>query len=309
MGFSATEAAFEGFRVVRRTPTALIWWALLYAVLTLGSFAAMGANVDSFTEMVRISEEIEAASQGGAEPSMEQVGEMMAVWGRAMAAFAWILPLQLVVTSMLMAAVARAVIRPSERRFGFLRLSMDEVRVFVVTLVLSILMSLIAVASLIPALIAVGAGAAMESGWAVIPAMLLFFGAFALIVWLAVRWSLAVPITVAERRMAFFDSFRLTKGRFWGLLGLAIIAIVMVIVISLLASVVIAPLTLMGGASAFGRVDPEDPASVFQMFSLSNPWMVVQALVQAVVNALTVAVAYAPFAAAYVGLKGVPAAD
>jgi hypothetical protein len=29
MGFSATEAAFEGFRVVRRKPTALIWWALL----------------------------------------------------------------------------------------------------------------------------------------------------------------------------------------------------------------------------------------------------------------------------------------
>ena len=32
MTFSATDAAFEGFRVVRRKPLVLLWWAAFYLV-------------------------------------------------------------------------------------------------------------------------------------------------------------------------------------------------------------------------------------------------------------------------------------
>ena len=32
MSFSATDAAFEGFRVVRRAPLSLVFWVLVYLV-------------------------------------------------------------------------------------------------------------------------------------------------------------------------------------------------------------------------------------------------------------------------------------
>ena len=129
-------------------------------------------------------------------------------------------------------------------------------------------------------------------------------GALGLMVWLAVRWSLAVPITLAERRMAFFDSFRLTRGRFWPLLGMAILAGIMAMVIGLLSLVVVAPLTLMSSMTAFGGMSGTDPAAMFEAYRTFNPWMLVSAVINAAVYALTVGVVYAPFSAAWRDLKG-----
>ena len=47
MAFSPSDAAFEGFRLVRRKPIALVAWALLYAVLSLTSLFAMSNTVDA----------------------------------------------------------------------------------------------------------------------------------------------------------------------------------------------------------------------------------------------------------------------
>ena len=45
MAFSATDAAFEGFRVVRRHPMALIFWALFYAVMMIAALALVGGSI------------------------------------------------------------------------------------------------------------------------------------------------------------------------------------------------------------------------------------------------------------------------
>ena len=48
-----------------------------------------------------------------------------------------------------------------------------------------------------------------------------FLVAWAAFIWLLVRLSLAVPMTLAEKRIVLFDSFSLTKRHFWPLIGMA----------------------------------------------------------------------------------------
>lgn len=305
MPFSATEAAFEGFRVVRRKPLSLLWWAALYALLSVASLAAMVLNVDSWIEFIRLSEEMEAAGTG-AQADPEQVMVMLGTLGSAMASFLWLIPLQLVVTSVLTAAIARAILRPSDSAFGYMRLSMDEVRVFVVTLVVLLALFAIYLGCIIGVGVLIGIAAAIGQAWSGLLVAAGIVATICLMAWLAVRWSLAVPITVAERRMAFFDSFGVTKGHFWPMLGMAILAVIMALVIGLLSLVVIAPLTMMSGASMFAGVASDDPAAMFEAYRTFNPWMIGTALLNAGVYALTVSILYAPFSAAYRDLKGLP---
>ena len=299
MAFSASDAAFEGFRLVRRKPVALVAWALLYAVLSLASVFAMSNAIGLMVEWGERTEALESA-----EPTQAEVMAVFQGFGEVMLSLAWLLPVSLIVGAMLMAAVARAVLNPRAGGFGYLRLGMDEVRVFVVSLVLCILLfgGWLAVGLLVGVL--AGIAGATGASWMWLVVVLGGLAGVAAIVWLAVRLSLAVPITVAENRFAIFDSFALTRGRFWPLLGMAVIAFVMVLVISLLAMVVTLPLNLMTGLESWSFGSNADPEVMAAALDVTNPWVIVNALVEAVVYALTVGVMYAPFAAAYRDIKG-----
>ena len=302
MAFSASDAAFEGFRLVRRKPVALIAWALLYAVLSLASVFAMSNAIGLMVEWGERAEALESA-----EPTQAEVMAVFQGFGEVMLSLAWLLPVSLIVGAMLMAAVARAVLNPRAGGFGYLQLGMDEVRVFVVSLVLCILLfcGWLAVGLLVGVL--AGIAGATGASWMWLVVVLGGLAGVAAIIWLAVRLSLAVPITVAENRFAIFDSFALTKGRFWPLLGMAVIAFVMVLVISLLAMVVTLPLNLMTGLESWSFGSNADPEVMAAALDVTNPWVIVNALVEAVVYALTVGVMYAPFAAAYRDIKGLGA--
>lgn len=300
MSFSATDAAFEGFRVVRRNPLALVAWMLVYLVYTVGALFASGGMMKSMAVWM---EQMEALENGPPPTSPEAFAPIMESYFQAMSHMVWTIPVSMIVSAILMAAISRAVLSSGTGSFGNIRLGMDEFRVFVVTLVICILTAIVAtVAFVLAAAIGGFAIAAME-GWGGLVMALAMLAAAAFVIWLCVRWSLAVPITVAEKRFAFFDSFDLTRGRFWPLLGMALIAGVMACVIALLASVVTAPLSMMGGMSMFGKMG-DDAVEMMRNFDPTSPWMLASAVVNAIVYALTVAVLYAPFTAAYKGIKG-----
>ena len=65
MAFSATDAAFEGFRLVRRNPMALVAWTLLYLVYTLATLFAAGGMMRSMSVWM---EQVEALEAGTATP-------------------------------------------------------------------------------------------------------------------------------------------------------------------------------------------------------------------------------------------------
>lgn len=301
MSFSATDAAFEGFRVVRRNPVALVAWTVVYLVYALGTLFASGGMMKSMAVWV---EQMEALENGPQPESFEALAPIMESYFAAMSHMAWAIPVQMIIGAILMAAIARGVLSSKGDAFGHVRLGMDEVRVFVVTFVISILTAISAAIAFILAAVVGGVAISMMEGWGVLVMVLAMLAAGAFVIWLCVRWSLAAPITVAEKRFAIFDSFNMTKGHFWPLLGMALIAGVMAIVISLLASVVSMPLTMMGGASMFGNMTGDDPTAFLENFDPTSPWMIASAVVNAIIYALTVAVVYAPFTAAYKGIKG-----
>ena len=300
MSFSATDAAFEGFRLVRRNPVALVGWTLLYLVYTLATLFAAGGMMRSMAAWV---EQVEALEAGPPPSSPEALVPIMQSYMAAMSHMAWAIPLSLVIGAVLMAAIARAVLTPGTGGLGYMRLGMDEVRVFVVTLVIAILYAAATALALAAAFIIGGIAISVMEGWGALVMVLAVLAAIAFMIWLGVRWSLAVPITVDQKKFAFFDSFAVTKGRFWPLLGMACIAFVMVIVVSLLAGIVTMPISMMGGMSMFGNMG-EDPTEMFRNFNPTNPWIIASSVVNAFVYALTVAVLYAPFSAAYRDIVG-----
>lgn len=303
MAFSATDAAFEGFRLVRRNPLALVAWTLLYAVLTLTALFCLSNIIGPLEALSAQAEAMEGVDQ----PGMDQVMALMSGFGGIMGQVAWLMPISLVVGAMLAAAVARGVLKPSGDPFGYLRLGMDELRVMVVTFVLGMVMCFGAVLGFVALGVLIGISkAAGGGGAAAIAGVVGGLGLICLFVWLSVRLSLAVPITVAEKRFAFFDSFGVTRGRFWPLLGMAVIAVVMVLLVELLSSMVSLPLGIMSGHQGWSMGADQDPEAVRAAFDVTNPWVIAHAVIEAIVAALTVGILYAPFAAAYRDITGGP---
>jgi len=128
------------------------------------------------------------------------------------------------------------------------------------------------------------------------------FAALGGLIWLAVRLSLLVPLTLAENRFSLFGSFALTKGRFWPLLGMAVLAVVMAIVVSLLGMIIGLPLrlSLMGPFAEVASSGDIWPL-IQQHIGLIIAWVIINALL----SALQLAIMQAPFAAAYRDIKGV----
>lgn len=125
----------------------------------------------------------------------------------------------------LFAAVYRAVLHPETSRCVYLRVSMDEARLFGLFLILIIGYFLtIIVAALAAAVIgflvvflAALMGAVTAGAVALI---LLIYGLMlAVSIWLMVRLSAAGPLTILRRRIVIREAWHLTRGRFWPLFG------------------------------------------------------------------------------------------
>ncbi|MFN7388684.1 MAG: hypothetical protein ACK5R8_04270, partial [Brevundimonas sp.] len=65
MSFSATEAAFEGFRIVRRNPLAILFWGLAYVIFFVAFFALVGGQLATIIAQVETLQ--------GSEPDMAQL--------------------------------------------------------------------------------------------------------------------------------------------------------------------------------------------------------------------------------------------
>ncbi|MFN4297610.1 MAG: hypothetical protein ACK4FB_12295 [Brevundimonas sp.] len=291
MAFSATECAFEGFRVARRTPLTILIWAAAYILFMAVVLALMGG---SFIALMATATEL----QGVTNPTPEDFAPLWAAYAGVM----WIMPLALVFSAVLYTAALRVVLRPEEKGFGYMRLGMDEVRVFVVTVVLSVLaflasLIIFGLAGVLAGLASVAAG---DAGGLV--GLVLMLVAVAAFFWLAVRFCLALPITVAERRFAIFDSWNMTKGKALPLFGMTLIIIVMAIVVSILASIIILPLMFFTGN--ISELAAMQGADFGQIMSAMGPAIIIYILSNSVISALSLAIFMAPYAAAYRDIRG-----
>lgn len=278
--------------MTRRAPQALLAWALAYAVFFVLFFLVAGPHL---VTMMSLMKELE----GKANPSIEEMQPLMQAYG---VMFAWGVPLAILLGAVLNTAIARSVIRPEDKRFGYLRVGKDELRVLAVNVIVALITGLTAMAAFMVVSVAAGLAMTVPALWLVV--ILLSLAAVALIVWLSVRLSLAVPITFAERRIAVKESFALTRGVFWPILGMGIIAWIMAVLVAVLGSAVAAPLSLLVGG--MDRLAGLEGAGIAEMLRVAGPALAVSLVVNAILSAAQIAIMYAPFSAAYLHLKDAP---
>jgi hypothetical protein len=290
--FSATDAALEGFRITRERPRDVAVWAVLMLLANLVASALIVTLAgEAFTAVM-------GGRTGGGDPE-----ETLANLSRLGPLYALLVPLAVLFSSVLTAAIYRAVLGRAEGGPGHLALGADELRLAGSAILVSLLfVGIIAVVAVVAGLMVGGLGASGGLGGAVAAVALLPILLLLPLAFFAVRFSLALPATFAERRIRVFESWRLTKGRFWPLLGMFVLAIVLALVIYLLAMMIyFAVATLAGGVAGAGSAFQPDFSSFGALLSVPK---VIYAIITALVSAVTTAITTAPAMAAYRDITG-----
>jgi hypothetical protein len=299
MDFKVTDAAYEGFRLVRREPKVVAVWAL--ATLTFGVVYSIAMAMSGFGRFMS------GPAAGTMTPQVLTgllTGEAVAILGA------------IVMASVLGAGVYRAVLRPDEAPATRLRLGGDELRLMLLSVIMGLVFTGLMIALMIP-MILVGVAVGVAGGLSgagpsasgmvgvVLVVLVSYLALLAGLVFFAVRLSLAGVMTFAERRLRVFDSWRLTRGRFWKLLGCYLLVILLVIPIYMVMLAIYGGVTFafMGGDA--GRTISElarpDFSSVAAYFTPARTlYLVLASGLGAVLNA----VIYAPAAVVYRSLSG-----
>ena len=285
--FSATDVAFEGFRITRERPLDVLAWVALFIVFQVVLLLAIGPA------MGQLMSEFISQSQAGAQPSPERI---MAAYARLGPAYAIVTPVSLIVQTLVMCAIYRAVLRPQERGVAGMRLGGDELRVLAVSFAIGLLIAGgVFIAVLLIVAIAGGVGYAGGEIAGALVGVLLGAAALCAPIYVGTRLSLATPMTFAAKDFRVFESWRATKGRFWSLLGAYFLAFVMGLLVNILIGIVSAA-AIAGTVFATGT-PPASPGTFDPTF-LTSPVTLVTVVFQGIASAFFSVILYAPPAAA-----------
>jgi hypothetical protein len=230
-GFRPADAALEGFRITRENPRAFAVWVGLSFIINV---------------LVVV---IDTILPAGTRSGLNSInGDQSLTAGQLIDATILASPILifgLIVMSVMGAAIYRLIFRHADERFAYLRVGMDELRLmvvmvmlFVITLGVSFLVSMATgMALLIVSFFGTNLALALVSPASLID--LIVVGA------IMVRFSLAPVATVAERRVSIMESWSLTRGHFWPLLGAYALAFFCFLVVGLLVALFFSAL---GGA-------------------------------------------------------------
>ena len=282
-GFSASDAALEGFQALRRHWRVVLGWAgfnlmAVVAMIVVAVIAILAAQV---------------ALRGDASASAAVGGVVGSVGA-------------LCIEVCIVAALFRLLLRDDAPGFFYLRVGSDEGRLLLLWISLA---GILAVAGFL--IVGLAALSARAAGWgpAVVGVLGAAFGA-----WLFTRLSLSEPITVAERRFGLVASWRMSRGRFWPLFGMCAIRLGLLAMVLVLGWLALYLLMAAGsGFRDFGVLSlsnkdafTERPlrflAQLAAEVAFAPVWLVIaQAPLAAAYKALSAPVAEAADPAAYPG--------
>lgn len=231
--FSVTDAAFAGFRLLRRRPGVVLAWAgyFFVAAILMGVLTPLLLTVSGAGEAFANLEAVSASSQNAAEvaAAIAQIGPLALIF----------LAINLAFTGIVFAAAYRAFLRPDVKTIGAFHVGGDELRLIGLLLLTFLAWAVYSaiVFFLADLLFAVASGLGQPlSGLIDIIVVLGVFPAF-LYPW--VRLSLAGPMTLDTGRVVLFRSWGLTHGHFWRLLGTYLLTFILLMIVALAAYVVI----------------------------------------------------------------------
>lgn len=276
--FSIKEAAMSGFLLARRRPGLLIALTLFGLALSLALVGYMVATPvgAALTQMQHM------RTSGVIDPALS-----MRLLGQIIPFMILSVLIRGIIFVVNAGAVNRAVLRPDDSRAPFIRLGGDEVRLFLLTLVIGLILlviylvcSLLSSIAMIAVVSASGGMQAMATNPGHLPpaAALTIYSGVALtmvvLFLIGTRFSLAPPQTVREKATRVFASFGLTKGRYWrvvGAYGLAALLLIPAVVLGAILLGVVAVITPDGlaGIMTVFRPDYSTAAGVFSPLMLT----------------------------------------
>ncbi len=291
MAFSATEAAFSGFRLIVGRPLAVLGWSA--AAFLLGLVITVGPAVIAGGDFARL-------SAGNAEA----LGDID--WRAVGLAYAAMMLAGLIGGAVLYTAIYRAVLRPEQSRFGYLRLGGDELRMIglfvLLFLILAAAIFLAGLAITVPVgMLAAAAGGGSRSavGIGVLSVLLILPIMFVLAAWLGVRLSLAGPMTLDTHKIQLSAAWRLTRGHFWPLFGAYALSWVFLIVIWAVTMPVSMGLAAAVSGQGFVEIWTTTSTMAGSVEDIFAPARLVYLLVNSLFMGLTYAIWLAPTADAY----------
>jgi len=306
--FSASEIALTGFRIIRQRPIVVAWWAAPHLVFIF-ALSILIVTVAGPHLMA-----LQALQAEGPATTPEARAEALSAISGVLPLYAAMLPLILALYAVCFSAVNRAILRPADSAYGYLRLGADELRqglLFLWAMVLGFAAEIaLIVASVLVTLVVLliagltksgGAMAALGGAAAVIGVLVLVLA----YIYVLVRLSLSSAMTFDVGEVRCLKSWPLTKGRFWPMFGAYLLATILNIIVLLLGAVVLAVIGLVaGGGLAMFNPHP-DMSSPAAYFSLSR---ILSLVASAFLYALAMPILAGPPAAIYSALTRTPGA-
>ncbi len=220
-------------------------------------------------------------------------------------AYALILPLVLVGQAIILCGIYRSVLHPENR--VYIKLGRDEARMVVLSLATAALgaavLFLLLLADGFATFLLRGVFGSMIGG---VLAVLTASASLCAFVWIGVRLSLAPPMTFVTGELRILESWALTRGKAFSLIGAYGLALILGFITLILAEVIFSTLasamTLMAGGSMadFSRAFSPNVSSIKAYLT---PIMIVSQLFGAGLTAIFNIIVLSPPVVAYNALK------
>ncbi len=294
--FSISDTAFTGFGIVRHKPVVVLIWVVVQLIV---SAVITSATVTFFGPLMGQAQGFSATA--GADPA-----QAMAMLRQLAPFYAASLVFSVFFYAILFSTMNRAVLRPTEDAFGYIRLGADELRQLALVVIYFVLAIFAYIGLLIVGIIIAGLVASLANLGALAPLIalpLVLAGMAAL----GVKLSLASAQTFATGKLNLFGSWSLTKGRFWPMLGAYVIATCMFLIVFGLGYVVIVAVAAAAGGGVQSLVSQFMHPQMASLSQYFTPARIAQLVLSAALGAITLPILLTPAPAIYRGIIGASA--
>ena len=286
----ALNATFFAFR--KREKAALLPTTLAFAVIVLAMgavFTALNwqAFVDYMNWVASISASNANSAAAGVPPSMDAMMPPQSVMSIMPAYFLFLLGYYILLAAYEAACLRWMIHGETGGLFG-LSLGADTWRVyfsywiwFLLLITFYIVCAIVAGGAMASVFMGMQGGAEPSPAAVIIPLVLGLLVVLALI-YFSVRLAPAAATSVARRKFAFFDAWKVSKGRFWGLLGAFVLLFLMFMVFVIAVEVAFGVMVGMTAMNSVGQAEPQSAEEAFRAFATPQYMAGIVALIVAI---------------------------
>ena len=286
----ALNATFFAFR--KREKAALLPTTLAFAVIVLAMgavFTALNwqAFVDYMNWVASISASNANSAAAGVPPSMDAMMPPQSVMSIMPAYFLFLLGYYILLAAYEAACLRWMIHGETSGLFG-LSLGADTWRVyfsywiwFLLLIAFYIVCAIVAGGAMASVFMGMQGGAEPSPAAVIIPLVLGLLVVLALI-YFSVRLAPAAATSVARRKFAFFDAWKVSKGRFWGLLGAFVLLFLMFMVFVIAVEVAFGVMVGMTAMNSVGQAEPQSAEEAFRAFATPQYMAGIVALIVAI---------------------------